>query len=227
MNKKYIKLSFSILISLIFTACGTTQEDSLSNNDNILYNCNLYIDKNYYEICYNNELKGALFVSYTLDGSLVDEPNIADRLSFYTEPSLEYSSEYSDYTGSGFDRGHLASDASFDWSNDSLKSVYSMANIVPQYPDVNRYSWIDTEYLEREQAIKYQSVDVVIGVDYSDNPQTIGENNIAVPKGFYKKISNSTHNYQECFYYENIPISNIEQDTLNSHEISCSKLYFD
>ena len=226
MNMKYIKFTFFITISLFVTACGTTQEDNFSNSDNI-YNCDSYIDKQYYEICYNNELKGALFVSYTLDGSLVDNPNITDRPSFYKEPSLEYASEYDDYTGSGFDRGHLASDASFDWSDDSLKSVYSMANVIPQYPDINRYSWIDTENLEREQAIKYKSVDVVIGVDYSDNPQTIGENNIAVPRGFYKKISNSNYNYEECFYYENIPTSSIDIDTIDDHKVTCSELYFD
>ena len=161
-----------------------------------------------------------------MDGSFVNELNIEKRPSFYIEKTLaqEYISDYDDYIGSGYDRGHLANDASFDWNLSVLNSVYSMANISPQYPDVNRYAWSDTETLEREKAVEYEEVDVIIGVVYSDNPQRIGEHEIAVPEAFYKNISNEDKSYEECYYYENIPISDISADTLQEHIVSCDTL---
>jgi len=217
------KILTPIILITLFSGCSDEQIDSAN-----ITQCDIIIDKNYYEICYDYKLKGALFVSYQLDGSLVDNPNITQRESFYSEDEIpkEYQSSYYDYIGSGYDRGHLASDASFDYSEDSLYSVYSMANIIPQDPDVNRYSWIDTENLEREKAHQYNYVDVVIGVVYSDNPQQIGEDFISVPSGFYKKISSLDGDYEECFYYENIPYD-IYDDSLENHKVECDSLNFD
>jgi len=192
----------------------------------ITEHCDIVIEKDYYQICYDYSLKGALFVSYTLQGSQVDSMNIEDRPSFYTETTLpsHYASTYSDYTGSGYDRGHLANDASFDWSSAALYSTYSMANIIPQEPTVNKYAWIDTENLEREKAQVYSSVEVIIGVVYADNPMRIGSNNIAVPTGFYKSIYNASQGYHECYYYENLPITDLAADTLDDHKVSCTTL---
>ena len=211
--------SSAILLSL--SACSSIS--SVNAPDNLI--CDIIIDKTYYQICYDYTLKGARSVSYNLDGHKVDLLNIEERETFYTEetvPSL-YQSKYSDYTGSGYDRGHLANDASFDWSEASLKSVYSMANIIPQEPDVNRYSWIDTENLEREKAKEFQTVHVMIIVEYSDNPMQIGEDSISVPMGFYKTISNEDFNYEECFYYENIPYDT-STDSIDDHKVLCSEV---
>jgi endonuclease G len=218
-----LSLYFIPFTSLILlSGCGssvTLQESGVTES------CDRVIEKNYYEICYDYKYKGALFVSYTLNGNDVYRENIEERPYFYTEPTLDskYASNYSDYTGSGYDRGHLASDASFDYSDDALNSVYSMANIIPQNPDVNRNAWIDTEYLEREKAAEYGDVEVIIGVVYSDNPEQIGESKISVPSGYYKSISNTQSGYQECFYYENIPF-NVEDDSLQEHKVECSSL---
>ena len=217
-NKIYSIVGSSTILFLL-SACGSSS--SVNTPSDI--SCDIIIDKNYYTICYDYTLKGARSVTYSLDTNQVNLLNIEKREDFYIEESIPkpYRSRYSDYTGSGYDRGHLASDASFDWSEESLKSVYSMANIVPQEPDLNRYSWIDTEKLEREKAKEFKKVQVKIIVNYSDNPMQIGENAISVPRGFYKSISNKDFNYEECFYYENIPY-NISTDTIDEHKIECS-----
>ncbi len=219
LSTKTYSIVGSSTILFLLSACGS----SINSPSNI--SCDIIINKNYYTICYDYTLKGARSVSYSLDASKVNLLNIQEREDFYTEESIPqlYRSRYSDYTGSGYDRGHLASDASFDWSEEALKSVYSMANIVPQEPDVNRYSWIDTEKLERKKAKEYQTVEVKIVVEYSDNPMQIGEDAISVPSGFYKTISNKEFNYNECFYYENIPYDK-ETDSLNNHKVVCSRV---
>lgn len=219
--KILFKLFTLSALLFLLSACGENNSDAF-NDDSFKLKCDISIDKDYYEICYDYGFKGALSVSYTLDGSLVNNPNITDRPSFYEETRIpkQYRSNSDDYRGSGYDRGHLANDASFDYSQSSLESVYSMANITPQDPDVNRYSWIDTEKLEREKAVLYDKVQVTILVKYSDNPQRIGKDEIAVPSGFMKEISNQEYGYKECFYYENIPYD-VASDSIQEHKIAC------
>lgn len=228
LQKQKNDISNISIIVILFSITGCSVENSYDSFDsNIsIFECDIIIEKENYEICYDYNYKGPKFVSYHLDGSFVNELNIEKRPSFYIEKTLaqEYISDYDDYIGSGYDRGHLANDASFDWNLSVLNSVYSMANISPQYPDVNRYAWSDTETLEREKAVEYEEVDVIIGVVYSDNPQRIGEHEIAVPEAFYKNISNEDKSYEECYYYENIPISDISADTLQEHIVSCDTL---
>ena len=97
--------------------------------------CDKVIDKQVYKVCYSYKYKGALFVSYTLNGALVNVSNIKKRPSFYSEKNIpmQYRSKSKDYIKSGFDKGHLLSDASVDYDKKILKKAYSMANIIPQY----------------------------------------------------------------------------------------------
>lgn len=102
-----------------------------------------------------------------------------------------------------------------------------MANIIPQNPDINRYFWIDTEEYERKKAKEFGSLQVVIGVEYPQNPMRIGESELAVPSAFYKMLQNDSFNFKECFYYENIPIYDTATDTLKEHLIECDTLVLD
>jgi len=220
------KISLLGIFLLLSQGCNSTHQSPTSN---IISNgkstpCDTILDKKYYNICYDDDLKGALFVSYKLSADKVNTSNITKRPSFYEDKTLpkEYISRSSDYIGSGYDRGHLASDASFDYSADALKSVYVMSNIVPQYPSLNRYAWSDTEDEERRLAKKYGEVGVIIGVVYDDNPQRIGADFIAVPAAFYKTIY-TTDGHQVCYYYENIPIDTTV-DELSDHQVDCATL---
>jgi endonuclease G len=82
-----------------------------------LKQCDQIIDKQVYKICYSYKYKGALAVWYELKGDLVDKKNIKKRPRFYTEKNIpaKFRSKSKDYVKSGFDRGHLANNASFDY----------------------------------------------------------------------------------------------------------------
>jgi endonuclease G, mitochondrial len=43
-----------------------------------------------------------------------------------------------DYSGSGFDQGHQAPAQDFAWSAGTMKDSFSMANMAPQLPGLNR-----------------------------------------------------------------------------------------
>ena len=65
-----------------------------------------------------------------------------------------------------------------------------MANIVPQYPTLNRKAWIKAEKYERLIASKLKTITVINLIDYSKSTQQIGKNNLSVPNTFYKIIFN-------------------------------------
>ena len=214
MNK--IITSFSLLTTILFA-----------------FPSELYLNKNYcdnliikptFKICYDYDFMGAKTISYTLDGDKVNDVNIKKRPSFHTEKSLarEYRVSPKSYSKTGYDRGHMANDASFDWSMESLKSTYSMANIVPQQPKVNRYHWKKVERYARLVARKLGKVNVLNIIKYAPNPKRLKKQNIAIPQGFYKVLWNKEKNFERCFYYENDISSYPKKDKLKKHLIECS-----
>jgi DNA/RNA endonuclease G (NUC1) len=99
-----------------------------------------------------------------------------------------------------------------------------MVNIIPQYPSINRHTWIKTEKLERQLAVKLGMIRVLIGVIYENNPQRIGKNKVAVPKAYYKKLYNNDVGYKKCFYYNNSIDVVIKGDKLKNHLVDCNNL---
>jgi len=231
MKKKNVLMT---LILLSFMGCGGgnstfPMEDTTSDYKHKFINeasCSQIIDKEFITICFDYKLKGAKSVAYTLDGDLMNELNIKKRPSFYREPTLEkkYQIVTTDYTNSGYDRGHLAPDASFDWSQESLDAVYSMANIIPQSPQVNRNMWAKLEDFARDKAVELGEIDVINVVEYSTNYKEIGKNKIAVSRGFYKILYNDSEKYEACFYYSNRLNASSRNDTIAKHSVSCDEV---
>ncbi|MBL4653698.1 MAG: DNA/RNA non-specific endonuclease [Flavobacteriales bacterium] len=190
-------------------------------------NCHQILDKGYYQICYDYNMKGASFVGYTLDGSKVNEVNIKKRPRFYPDKAIprKYRTTSKDYTHNEFkaDRGHLAPDASFDYDQRALKSIYSMANIIPMYKTINRRTWVKAEKYERLVAKKLGKVTVVNGVVYGSNPKRLKKSGIAYPVAYWKMLFNN-NGFERCFYYKNIAIKTSKGDKLRNHAVSCKKL---
>lgn len=182
------------------------------------------IDKGEFKILYSPKYKGAVSVSYELD-KRVSIGNIKERMSFYKEHILPYEIALlpDDFTNTGFDRGHMASDASFDWDKEVLRKTYSMANIVLQYPKVNREVWASIEEIERYTAVQFGKAFIENKIFYGNeylvkNPIAEGKDakyikryekdayllekkKIRIPTGFLKIIS--AKDFKECYYVEN------------------------
>lgn len=214
---KKITATISLTASLLYSASISDYVD--------VQQCDFLIDKQVFEICYNKTMKGADAVWYTLNGDKVNAVNIKKRSRFYSEKNLpvQYRSKYKDYTHSGFDRGHLAPDADFDYSEKALRKTYTMANIVPQYPKLNRKTWAKAERYERSIAAKLGSVTVVNKVLYNQHPQKIGKNGIAVPDAFVKILFNDKEGFERCLFYENTREIDTKKDKLKSHIVGCKQ----
>jgi endonuclease G len=194
-------------------------------------NCDQVLEKEFstgslLSICYDYGYKSAKYVGYTLDGTLINSVNIEGRPRFYRDEEIpkEYQILYSDYTRSGYDRGHLAPDADFDYNEEDLELIYTLSNIIPQDPNVNRYFWTKAEYQERLVAATLGELSVINGVVFDKNPTYIGENRIAVSKAFWKILYNDEKNFRQCYYYDNFVLFDADKDTLAKHKVDCDTL---
>jgi endonuclease G, mitochondrial len=78
-------------------------------------------------------------------------------------PSTWPATETRDYTGSGFDRGHLAN--SEDRSSNPIdnSATFLMTNIMPQSPDNNRGPWVQLENYCRELVRAGKELHIIAG----------------------------------------------------------------
>lgn len=105
-----------------------------------------------------------------------------------------------------------------------MEETYSLANIIPQARKVNRYTWTKAERYARFVAVQRGIVNVINVVKYSNTPERIGDNKIAVPNGYYKVLYSDDQSYTKCLYYANDNNINTSDDRLTNHQIDCNKL---
>jgi endonuclease G len=108
--------------------------------------------------------------------------------SFHPEPSLPARdrAELSDYSRSGYDRGHMAPNADFATRSAQAES-FSLANMVPQVHANNAGIWAGIEGAARQLAINEGEVYVVSGPAFiGSDIQRVG--NVLVPTHIWKVL---------------------------------------
>jgi endonuclease G, mitochondrial len=116
---------------------------AVSNPDNYL------MVKPQYALSYSRSKKLPNWVSWQLQASNLAAPGTSQRQNnFRVDPDLP--SDWSatrpqDYTGSGFDRGHLANSEDRSSSPIDNSATFLMTNMIPQAPDNNRGVWVELE----------------------------------------------------------------------------------
>ena len=113
-----------------------------------------------------------------------------DGLSFMPDSKISTSSALStDYTRSGFDRGHLVPSGDFKCCQELLMDTFWVSNITPQDPDCNRYIWNSLEQQVRNWARRKNRLYVITGPVLKPGLPKIGKyNRITVPEALYKII---------------------------------------
>lgn len=97
--------------------------------------------------------------------------------------------EPSDYSKSGYDQGHMVSNADLSFSAQAQKESFLMTNMSPQLPGVNRGVWKLLETSTRAWAHGYNTpVTVYAGNIWSATSKTIGANKVVVPDYLYKIV---------------------------------------
>ena len=94
-----------------------------------------------------------------------------------------------DYSNSGYDRGHMAPAADMKWSKKAMKESFYMSNICPQNHHLNTEDWGDLEEKCRQWARKYGKVYIACGPIYNGKRnEYIGERRVKVPDAFFKVV---------------------------------------
>jgi len=163
-----------------------------------------------YAVGYNYQTKNADWVAYHITAESVNA-SFKRSNSFKEDSELpDYArSKLVDYSGSGYDRGHLAPSATMDFSQDSMKQSFLMSNMSPQLPGFNRVGWRVLEEHVRDLANEYNELYVVTGPIYQGNESTIG-NNVVIPSAFYKVILDPAFNEAIAFVVPHRDVSSSE-----------------
>lgn len=93
-----------------------------------------------------------------------------------------------DYAHSGYDRGHMAPAADMKWSQQAMEESFYLTNICPQDHDLNAGQWEDLEKKCRAWAKVYDKIWICCGPIMLGEPNTIGDNYVMIPTGFFKVI---------------------------------------
>lgn len=149
---------------------------------------NYLLVKPQYVLSYNDERGGPNWVSWRLVASNIGEVERQDN--FHPEQSLPKDFKRitpNDYTGSGYDRGHVCNSKDRTATAADNSETFSMANMLPQTPDLNRQVWESLESYSRSLARKGNQLHIIAGGYGSAG--TIGRaNTVTVPTNCWKII---------------------------------------
>ncbi len=211
------KLLFTSLlsVSLFFTACKKDMAGSSSNNtalippdnDNLLMgnpsnaapttdsSNNYLMVKTYYDLSYSSTRGTPNWVCWHLGAS---DLGSSDRQDNYRGdplvPSQWYEVQGTDYSGSGFDRGHNCPSGDRTSSDSVNSATYYMTNMVPQAPYNNENTWVNMEdYIRAYITQGYEAYIIMgsygVGGTGDDGLVTIiGNGHVTVPSFIYKIV---------------------------------------
>ncbi len=154
---------------------------------------NYLISRPQYVLSYNRSRGIANWVSWRLSPSWKGDAKRNDN--FRPDPELPsgwYAARTSDYTNTGFDRGHLCPSDDRDATPEDNAATFLLTNIVPQAPRHNREVWKSLEDYERQLMSNGSDVYIIAGASGSGGTgqngyaTTLANGNLTVPATLWK-----------------------------------------
>jgi endonuclease G len=156
---------------------------------------NYYLDNTDYVLSYNNSKGTANWVSWHLSAAWT---GTTERCNCFKQdtalPSSFFRATTSNYTNTGFNRGHLCPSADRNGDEDSNENTYYMTNIAPQSPNNNQGIWANFEDYLRDVAAEGNEIHIIAGVagvggtGANGAADYIYNNMITVPDTFWKVV---------------------------------------
>jgi endonuclease G len=146
-----------------------------------------------YALSYNSERNVANWVSWEInEGWFGSVPRHKGKfLEDRDLPQGFRRANHDDYTGSGFDRGHMVRSEERTRTAEDNKATFLMTNILPQYHDLNAGPWLRLEeHCEKLAKREGQELFVMAGGIFPRGKragQVIGKD-VAVPSTFFKIV---------------------------------------
>jgi len=157
----------------------------------------------YYQLGYDNNIEGARWTYHKLTRSLING-NVDRTNEFMTDLSVtDGSANPWDYSGSGFDRGHLVPAGDMKLNSSSMHESFYMSNISPQHPSLNRGRWRALENQVRTWTLRKGDMHIFTGPVFLKSYTNINGTHIAIPDGFYKIIYSEKSQQAIAFFMAN------------------------
>jgi endonuclease G len=146
---------------------------------------NYLMQKPQYSLSYNRGRATANWVAWRLDSSWIGTaPRQDDFRPDTTLPDGWYQVQNFDYSGSGYDRGHMTPSGDRTRSIPDNSATFLMTNMIPQLAANNQGAWEDFESYLRTQAQAGQEIYIISGVHGSIG--TIAQGRVTVPQYTWK-----------------------------------------
>jgi len=148
---------------------------------------NYLMEKPQYSMSYSRDNGGPNWVSWHLDTSwLGSAPRQDDFRADTTLPAGWYRVQATDYSGSGFDRGHMCPSADRTITVTANSATFLMTNMIPQLPANNQGVWANLESYSRTLVSQGNELYIISGgqgLQYF-----IANGHVAVPAQTWKVI---------------------------------------
>lgn len=148
---------------------------------------NYLMTKPQYSLSYNRSRATANWVAWRLDSSWMGGAQRQD--DYRPDPALPagwYQVQDNDYSGSGYDRGHMCPSGDRTRSIPDNSATFLMTNLIPQLSANNQGPWEKFETYSRTLASQGKEIYIFSGVH--GNAGTIAQGRIIVPTHTWKVV---------------------------------------
>ncbi len=234
---KGLQTTFRLIVLLIFVIIGmvaafyyykSSLEDVFTKPDNEAEEVRTYlpnakgemVNHKYYTLSYVESDEQAEWVAYKMTREMLNIPNVP-RFDYYNEDKdvKTGSAVHSDYTNSGYTRGHLAPAGDMAFDEIAMKESFFMSNMSPQLREFNNGVWKELEESIRDWTYKAGLLYIVTGpILEPNNLEKIGRNKVSVPKAFYKIILDYSDNSKKAIGF--IIPNSVSELTLDNYMVT-------
>ena len=194
---------FALLLSFVFTLAAGEPEgkkEGFFQPENLPFGVPKETDRilhrEGFSLGYSHKHRQALWVGYVLKKEHLTGKKFRRPAAFRSDPAItENPVQPGEYTGTKFDRGHLAPAGDMSYSHPAILNSFFMSNISPQTPGCNRGLWKRLETQIRKWAVAEECLCVITGPlfpqedEKGDEEETIS---LPVPYAFYKVVLDMT-----------------------------------
>lgn len=133
--------------------------------------------------------------------------------AFVADQSVWNGPTPNDYTGTGYDKGHMSPNGDMSWDRQVEFESFLMTNMSPQAKSLNRGIWKLLESSVRSWTIQQnQSYTIYVGSIYNSQDKKIGSG-VVVPHAFYKIVINNQTNEVAAWAFPHVaPYPNLGND---------------
>jgi endonuclease G len=167
-----------------------TDESSVSSDFSFLptSTTNAIYSHQGYTFSYSEAHEQSEWVAYDLEDGKWKYSQL-ERPLFEQDPLVKTeSAHWRNYKKSGYTKGHLCPAGDRKKSQELFDETFFTSNASPQLYDFNAGVWNRLENKVRYWAGKYEGIYVVTGGVLTDDLETIGTEEVAVPEYFYKVL---------------------------------------